>query len=87
VCFILYEILLSPAPPTWLHLRLQYVTAPPPAPGFCTYQSAVEEPSGAALVAGGMNEIKQKLKKLDRGVLFLDEAYQLDPARDPSELR
>eukprot|EP00775_Hariotina_reticulata_P004272 gene4272-4525_t len=47
-------------------------------------QAAVEETSGAALVAGGLTEIKDKLKKLEKGgVLFLDEAYQLDPAKNP----
>ncbi|WIA14243.1 hypothetical protein OEZ85_002779 [Tetradesmus obliquus] len=47
-------------------------------------QAAVEETSGAALVAGGLNEIKAKLTKLEKGgVLFIDEAYQLDPAKNP----
>jgi hypothetical protein len=35
-------------------------------------------------VAGGLNEIKAKLAKLEKGgVLFIDEAYQLDPAKNP----
>lgn len=44
----------------------------------------MEETSGAALVAGGLNEIKATLTKLEKGgVLFIDEAYQLDPAKNP----
>jgi hypothetical protein len=35
-------------------------------------------------VAGGLSEIKDKLKKLEAGgVLFIDEAYQLNPAKNP----
>jgi Holliday junction resolvasome RuvABC ATP-dependent DNA helicase subunit len=47
-------------------------------------QAAIEETSGAALVSGGLTALKGMLEKLkDGGVLFLDEAYQLEPATNP----
>ncbi len=45
---------------------------------------AVEETSGAALVNGGLTELKKLLKNLEKGgVLFIDEAYQLKPKTNP----
>lgn len=46
-----------------------------------------EETSGAKLVDGGVTELKDLLKKIfdnGGGVLFIDEAYQLDPLTDKS---
>ena len=43
-----------------------------------------EETSGAKLVNGGTSELKKILEKLDKGgVLFIDEAYQLNPKTNP----
>ncbi|KAG2492324.1 hypothetical protein HYH03_009275 [Edaphochlamys debaryana] len=40
----------------------------------------VVETSGAELLTGGVSKLKEQLKKLEKGgVLFLDEAYQLNP--------
>eukprot|EP00884_Botryococcus_braunii_P010986 jgi/Botrbrau1/1988/Bobra.0052s0030.1 len=42
------------------------------------------ETTGAALVNGGVTELKKLLEKLVKGgVLFIDEAYQLKPALNP----
>lgn len=42
------------------------------------------ETSGAALLTGGVPELKKHLEKLVKGgVLFLDEAYQLNPKTNP----
>ena len=47
--------------------------------------SAFEETSGAKLLAGGDAELKGLLGNLDQGgVLFVDEAYQLEPRRNRS---
>jgi hypothetical protein len=47
-------------------------------------QSSIEETNGAELVAGGTTKLKEQLKKLEKGgVLFIDEAYQLDPIKSP----
>lgn len=44
----------------------------------------VVETSGAALVNGGVSEAKKMVEKLAKGgVLFLDEAYQLQPKTNP----
>ena len=44
----------------------------------------IEETSGAALLNGGIPVLKKHLEKLEQGgVLFLDEAYQLNPATNP----
>ncbi len=46
--------------------------------------AAVEETSGAALANAGLSGLKEQLKKLDKGgVLFIDEAYQLNPKTNP----
>lgn len=46
--------------------------------------SKIVEKSGAALVNGGVSELKKDLKGLkDGGVLFIDEAYQLNPKTNP----
>lgn len=42
------------------------------------------EESGAALLQGGVPLLQKHLKTLDEGgVLFLDEAYQLNPKTNP----
>lgn len=47
-------------------------------------QGDIEETNGADLVSGGTTLLKEKLKKLEKGgVLFIDEAYQLDPKTNP----
>jgi len=47
-------------------------------------QGTVEETTGADLVSGGTTKLKEQLKKLEEGgVLFIDEAYQLDPKMNP----
>jgi Holliday junction resolvasome RuvABC ATP-dependent DNA helicase subunit len=44
----------------------------------------IEETTGAALVNGGVTELKKILSKLEKGgVLFIDEAYQLKPSLNP----
>ncbi|KAG2495742.1 hypothetical protein HYH03_006339 [Edaphochlamys debaryana] len=44
----------------------------------------VVETSGSELLTGGVSKLKEQLKKLDKGgVLFLDEAYQLNPKTNP----
>lgn len=44
----------------------------------------VVETSGAKMVDGGVNELKKQLQTLDKGgVLFVDEAYQLNPKTNP----
>eukprot|EP00884_Botryococcus_braunii_P010997 jgi/Botrbrau1/1989/Bobra.0052s0031.1 len=46
--------------------------------------SAIKETTGAALVNGGLTDLKKLLTDLDKGgVLFIDEAYQLKPAVNP----
>ena len=47
--------------------------------------SAVEETSGSALVNWGVNGAKELLEKKlkDGGLLFLDEAYQINPKTNP----
>eukprot|EP00983_Pelagomonas_calceolata_P042450 1138506-Pelagomonas_calceolata.AAC.10 len=46
--------------------------------------SEVIETSGAALLNGGVSDLKKKLEKLEKGgILFLDEAYQLKPQSNP----
>jgi Holliday junction resolvasome RuvABC ATP-dependent DNA helicase subunit len=66
------------------HVLLSALTTDPPLMTDEMSQAAVEETSGAALVAGGLTQIKANLKKLEKGgVLFIDEAYQLDPAKNP----
>ena len=46
--------------------------------------SAVVETNGAALVNGGLTELKKQLKELEKGgVLFVDEAYQIRPSKNP----
>jgi hypothetical protein len=50
----------------------------------CRCQDTIEETNGAELVSGGTAKLKEQLKKLDKGgVLFVDEAYQLDPKMNP----
>lgn len=45
--------------------------------------STFEETSGASLLSGGLSDLKAKLAKLDKGgVLFIDEAYQLEPSKN-----
>ncbi|GFH25752.1 NFX1-type zinc finger-containing protein 1 [Haematococcus lacustris] len=45
----------------------------------------VVETSGSALANGGVEQLKKELTKLEKGgVLFLDEAYQLNPKINPS---
>ncbi|GFH21452.1 NFX1-type zinc finger-containing protein 1, partial [Haematococcus lacustris] len=45
----------------------------------------VVETSGSALANGGVEQLKKELTKLEKGgVLFLDEAYQLNPKTNPS---
>ncbi len=47
---------------------------------------AFEESSGAALMNAGVDDLKKKLQALESkggGVLFLDEAYQLNPKQNP----
>ena len=45
----------------------------------------VVETSGAKLLDGGVNELKKHLVTLAAGgVLFLDEAYQLNPRTNPT---
>jgi Holliday junction resolvasome RuvABC ATP-dependent DNA helicase subunit len=47
-------------------------------------ESAVVETNGAALVNGGLTELKKQLKELEEGgVLFIDEAYQIRPSKNP----
>ncbi len=47
-------------------------------------EDAVAETSGAALVNGGLTELKKLLEDLkEGGVLFIDEAYQLKPKMNP----
>lgn len=47
-------------------------------------KGTVEETTGADLVSGGTTKLKEQLKKLEEGgVLFIDEAYQLDPKMNP----
>ncbi|PNH08303.1 NFX1-type zinc finger-containing protein 1 [Tetrabaena socialis] len=44
----------------------------------------VVETSGSDLLTGGVSKLKEELKKLEKGgVLFLDEAYQLNPKTNP----
>lgn len=44
----------------------------------------IVETTGAALVNGGVTELKNMLKKIEKGgVFFIDEAYQLKPAQNP----
>ncbi len=44
----------------------------------------MEETSGAELLTGGVTKVKDQLKKLEAGgVLFIDEAYQLNPKTNP----
>jgi histidinol-phosphate/aromatic aminotransferase/cobyric acid decarboxylase-like protein len=41
--------------------------------------------SGAALVSGGVRELKkllEELKEVKGGAVFVDEAYQLNPKED-----
>ena len=46
------------------------------------------ETSGAKLANGGVQELMKHLKDLDKGgVLFLDEAYQLNPKTDPGGVK
>ena len=47
--------------------------------------AAVEETSGAALVHGGVSGLKKVLEEKLKGggVLFVDEAYQLNPKTNP----
>eukprot|EP00899_Mesostigma_viride_P014092 jgi/Mesvir1/22684/Mv14107-RA.1 len=50
---------------------------PPPTP-----REAIVETTGAALSEGGIPELKKLLDKLEAGgLLFVDEAYQLNPAQ------
>ncbi|GFH23953.1 uncharacterized protein HaLaN_21657, partial [Haematococcus lacustris] len=45
----------------------------------------VVETSGSALANGGVEQLKKELTKLEKGgVLFVDEAYQLNPRTNPS---
>ncbi|GFH06095.1 NFX1-type zinc finger-containing protein 1, partial [Haematococcus lacustris] len=45
----------------------------------------VVETSGSALANGGVGQLKKELTKLEEGgVLFVDEAYQLNPKANPS---
>ncbi|KAL6759018.1 P-loop containing nucleoside triphosphate hydrolase protein, partial [Haematococcus lacustris] len=45
----------------------------------------VVETSGSALANGGVEQLKKELTKLEKGgVLFVDEAYQLNPKINPS---
>jgi hypothetical protein len=47
-------------------------------------QDTIEETNGAELVSGGTTKLKEQLQKLENGgVLFVDEAYQLDPKQNP----
>ncbi|MEW5313864.1 MAG: hypothetical protein WDW38_005396 [Sanguina aurantia] len=47
-------------------------------------KAGMVETSGAALVNGGLTELKKMLEKLkEGGVLFIDEAYQLNPKVNP----
>lgn len=42
------------------------------------------ETSGSELLTGGVTKLKEQLKKVEEGgVLFLDEAYQLNPKTNP----
>ena len=42
------------------------------------------ETNGAALMNGGVPQLEKHLKALEKGgVLFLDEAYQLNPKTNP----
>jgi hypothetical protein len=51
---------------------------------FFACQDTIEETNGAELVSGGTAKLKEQLKKLEKGgVLFVDEAYQLDPKMNP----
>lgn len=44
----------------------------------------MEETSGAKLLSGGVSALEKHLEKLKAGgVLFLDEAYQLNPKTNP----
>ncbi|GFR50032.1 hypothetical protein Agub_g12193 [Astrephomene gubernaculifera] len=44
----------------------------------------VVETSGSELLTGGVSKLKEQLGKLEKGgVLFLDEAYQLNPKTNP----
>jgi hypothetical protein len=46
--------------------------------------AAVVETSGAELANGGVSKLQDQLKQLDKGgVLFIDEAYQLEPQSSP----
>lgn len=48
-------------------------------------ESDVIETSGSALVSGGVKELKkllEELKEFKGGVIFIDEAYQLNPKED-----
>jgi hypothetical protein len=46
--------------------------------------AAVVETSGAELANGGVSKLQEQLKQLDKGgVLFIDEAYQLEPQSSP----
>ncbi|KAJ9508188.1 hypothetical protein QJQ45_021542, partial [Haematococcus lacustris] len=48
-------------------------------------ESQVVETSGSALANGGVEQLKKELTKLEKGgVLFVDEAYQLNPKINPS---
>ena len=59
-----------------------YVTVPTGGPGA---GSDFVETSGAALLSGGLPELKKLLQQLEGGgVLFIDEAYQLNPKMNPS---
>ena len=50
-----------------------------------TLSGQVVETSGAKLLDGGVNELKKHLATLAAGgVLFLDEAYQLNPRTNPT---
>ncbi|KXZ51992.1 hypothetical protein GPECTOR_10g1014 [Gonium pectorale] len=47
-------------------------------------QAEFVETSGSELLTGGVSKLKEQLKKLEAGgVLFLDEAYQLNPKTNP----
>lgn len=76
--------------PKWLFARhdINMKTQKHLQPPMTKYVSAcaiqMVEISGAALLNGGVPELKKLLEKLDKGgVLFLDEAYQLNPATNP----